>query len=204
MTSFSQGSGFLYNNQGSIITNAHIVAGEVNVSINTIDHQEFEGKVIGYSNDTDVAIIYVHELEGRNPFPLELGNPDLIGKEVIAYGSPSGYDNIASKGLIVGEGNHLMIDNYIYEDLYEISSPISHGSSGGPLICEELGKIVAMNTAKRQNESDVGFSIPLYKVDALVQSWIKHPMNERTILQQYYNSQKDYIGSYLCDQIKPQ
>lgn len=147
--------------------------------------------MIGYSKYTDVAVIYVHELEGLNPYPIETNNSNLLGKEVIAFGSPSGHHNIASKGYIIGKKSDLHIDTYIYKDLYKISSPIFSGSSGGPLVCRELGKIVAINTAKKDIDSTVGFSIPLYKVIDLIQSWINQPMSEQTILSEFDHLHQD-------------
>lgn len=144
-----------------------------------------------------MAVIYVPELEGNKPFPIEFNNVDLIGQEVIAFGNPSGYHNIVSKGYILGEKKHLYIDSYIYEDLYKISSPIFPGSSGGPLVSQELGKIIAINTAKDQIDSDIGLSIPLYKVHELIQSWINEPMSKQSISAKFKQPYQDLMEILL-------
>src|SRR5699024_7809977 len=84
----SQGSCFLYNQTVIIITNGHVVEGSINVVVKNKLGQEMPGKVIGYSNETDVAIIKVEDLIGEKPYPLELENSSDVGERVIALGSP--------------------------------------------------------------------------------------------------------------------
>jgi len=80
-TSTSQGSAFLYNKQGSVVTNAHVVEGNLDVVIVTDDGNEHDGKVIGYSNTTDVAVIDVPTLKNQEPFPLEKTEKNKVGED---------------------------------------------------------------------------------------------------------------------------
>ncbi|MBU9713614.1 trypsin-like peptidase domain-containing protein [Evansella tamaricis] len=192
-TSYNQGSGFLYNDSGAVVTNAHVVEGDPLVQVRTNNGTEYKGTVIGYSNETDVAVILVPDLAGRKPFPKNTEEPVMIGEEVIALGSPLGLENTATIGYITGSNRDFIIDSFIYENLYQISAPISPGSSGGPLLSKSAEKIIAINSAQNIHDTSIGFSIPLYQVEYLIQSWIDEPMNEEAILSQYYNSYGDYF-----------
>ncbi|MEN2466367.1 trypsin-like peptidase domain-containing protein [Ornithinibacillus sp. FSL M8-0202] len=185
-TPYSQGSGFLYNTEGAVITNAHVIEGETDIYVKTINGVEYPGTVIGYSNETDVAVILVPDLIGEEPFNLEVSNSSNIGEEIIALGSPLGLENTATMGYITGKNRSFVIDSYVYENLYQISAPISPGSSGGPLISKSSEKIVAINSAESLEDAMIGFSIPLYTVHSLIESWINQPMTEKEILAQYY------------------
>ncbi|MFC4025303.1 trypsin-like peptidase domain-containing protein [Oceanobacillus longus] len=187
-TDYSQGSGFLYNNNGTVVTNAHVVEGATEVYIKTISGQEFPGKVIGYSNSIDVAVVHVPDLVGWEPIALEVSEPNLVGEEVIALGSPLGLENTATMGYITGQDRNFYIGSYTYEDLYQVSAPISPGSSGGPLIAKSSEKIIAINSAESTADSAIGFSIPLYTVNQLITSWIEQPMSEDAVLAQFYDT----------------
>lgn len=188
LTAYNQGSGFLYNENGIVITNAHVVEGEVQVFVRTSDGDEFLGTVIGYSNETDIAAIQVPRLIGVQPFSLETANKHEIGEEVIALGSPHGLDNTATLGYITGKDYHFIIGFYQYNDLYQISAPIAEGSSGGPLISKRDKKIIAINAAKSLEDETVGFSIPLYTVQQLIQDWLDNPMSEDDVIETFYRA----------------
>lgn len=167
-----------------MITNAHVVEGDTEVYIHTIYGQEFEGTVIGYSNDTDVAVIHVPELIGQEPFPLEIDHSKMVGEKIIALGSPSGLDNVASEGYITREDQSFNIGSYVYKNLYQITSPVAPGSSGGPLVAKDSQKIIAINSAKHGRNTNIGFSIPLYEVIGLIESWVDWPMSKKSILSE--------------------
>lgn len=128
----------------------------------------------------------------------------MIGEEIIALGSPSGLNNVASKGYITSEDKCFNIGSYVYEDLYQISSPVSKGNSGGPLVAKESKKIIAINSAKNGMDTTIGFSIPLYKVISLIQSWIEWPMSKNSIRAQRNNVNFEYnyeVDSFEYDTI---
>lgn len=181
-TQFNQGSGFLYNENGAVVTNAHVVEGATEVFIKTISGVEYPGTVIGYSDEIDVAVVHVPDLIGTKPFSLELSDSTKIGEEIIALGSPLGLENTATMGYVTGKNRNFVIDPYVYENLYQISAPISPGSSGGPLISKSSEKIIAINSAESIEDASIGFSIPLFTVRSLIDAWINQPMSEEEIL----------------------
>ncbi|MDG5786019.1 trypsin-like peptidase domain-containing protein [Evansella sp. AB-P1] len=191
---YNQGSGFLYNDQGIVITNAHVVEGDYEVTIRTINGVEYMGTIIGYSNETDIAVVNVPELVGTNALTLETSESVMVGEEVIALGSPLGFENTATMGYVTGIDRNFVIDSYIYENLYQISAPISPGSSGGPLLAKNTEKIIAINSAQNIDDTSIGFSIPLYTVVERIEEWIHTPMDEEEILAQYYRMyDEDYF-----------
>lgn len=198
----TQGSGFLYNELGDLITNAHVVSGYSQVKVVTADARELVGEVIGISTETDVAVVRVAELANTGSLPLVRYEKASVGDEVISIGSPLGYQNTVTTGIVSGVGRSLQIDPYVYSDLYQISTPISHGNSGGPLVDAQTGQVLGINSAGLEYSS-IGFSIPIVNVLALIEGWSKEPMvmlpginlnNANTAIEQ---KPIDEMSSYL-------
>jgi serine protease Do len=171
----SLGSGFLYNEKGDIVTNAHVVANAREVKVSTTDSKEFTGEVIGISNDTDIAVVRVDGLKDVVPLKIARSRTAEIGDEVLALGSPLGFQNTVTTGIISGLDRDLNIDNFQYEDVYQISAPIAPGNSGGPLIDRKTGEVLGINSAA-SNQGMIGFSIPLRDVLPLIEAWSETPM----------------------------
>ena len=169
------GSGFLYNRHGDIVTNAHVVEGASKVAVRLDDGKtEYDGFVIGRGSTLDIALIRVPELTGIEPLETDREKKVGAGDEVIALGSPLGYQNTATIGIISGVGRSFDIGPYQYRDLYQISAPISPGSSGGPLIDAETGKVLGINSAGIDIGS-IGFSIPILQCFELLDEWAQNP-----------------------------
>ncbi|MGR9050479.1 trypsin-like peptidase domain-containing protein [Halobacillus faecis] len=171
----SVGSGFLYNDQGDIITNAHVVANTESVNVITSDGKKMPGDVIGLSRDIDVAVVRVPGLKGKDPLPIREENSAELLDEVLALGSPLGLQNTVTRGEISGLERTLDIEPFHYKNLYQISAPISPGNSGGPLLDRETGEVIGINSAKMDDES-IGFSIPVADVVPMVKRWSESPM----------------------------
>ncbi|CAI6085599.1 hypothetical protein PAECIP112173_04696 [Paenibacillus sp. JJ-100] len=169
-SSDGQGSGFLYNHQGDIITNAHVVEGSKEVTIRTLDHQEYRGTVIGFGEETDVAVVRVPDLAKMEPLPIASSKAE-VGDEILALGSPLGFENTVTTGIISGLDRSFEIPPYIYTNLYQISAPITNGNSGGPLINAETGAVLGINSTVVKQEGGIGFSIPITSVLKQVQQW---------------------------------
>jgi hypothetical protein len=171
----SLGSGFLYNKKGDIITNAHVVANNKKVKVITEDESEFEGTVIGISDDTDVAVVRVPGLSTTAPLSIDMKGKAEVGDEVLALGTPLGFQNTVTTGIISGVNRDLDIEPFHYEDVYQISAPIAPGNSGGPLINQTTGKVIGINSAGIEQGS-IGFSIPIASIYSLVENWSKTPL----------------------------
>ncbi|MGG3887969.1 trypsin-like peptidase domain-containing protein [Metabacillus fastidiosus] len=198
-TDMGQGSGFLINKKGDILTNAHVVEGDINPVVRAKDGTEYEGRLIGYSNTTDIALIRVPALANHEPLPLETANPAKIGEEVIALGSPKGYENTATLGNISGVNRTFIINPFHYEGIYQTSAAIAPGSSGGPLLNKKDGKVIAINSARDSSEVNIGFSIPVYKIIGTVNEWVKSPMKEDNIFPLFYYEEGVYYYNDYAD-----
>lgn len=175
------GSGFLYNDKGDVITNAHVVEGSKEVTVRTLNHEEYQGTVIGIGEETDVAVVRVPGLQKLTPLTIAKSKAET-GDEVLALGSPLGLENTVTTGIISGVGRSFEIPPYIYSNLYQISAPITHGNSGGPLIHAETGEVLGINSAVVDQEGGIGFSIPITSVLKQVQAWSEKP-NTTTVVQ---------------------
>ena len=155
LTETGQGSGFLISDEGDVLTNAHVVEGNVDSIVKDKQGNQLFGQVIGYSNEVDIAIIRVPELAGKKPLALETSTPAMVGQEVIALGTPQGLENTATIGYVTGTDRSFFIGERSYDHIYQMSAQIAPGSSGGPLLSKETGKAIAVNSAKLVNEDSV-------------------------------------------------
>ncbi len=185
-TGTSQGSGFLINDKGDVLTNAHVVEGFKEVTALDSTNQKFSGSVIGYSNNTDVAIVRVDELAGKTSLALETSTDASIGEEVIALGSPLGVRNTATLGYITGVNRSFIVGERSYDNVYQMSAHLAGGSSGGPLLSLKTGKVVAINSARLVEDDSVGFSIPIKSIYSLISDWIASPLSEEVLNSLFY------------------
>ncbi|MFS0725691.1 S1C family serine protease [Paenibacillus sp. 1P07SE] len=168
------GSGFLYNELGDIVTNAHVVAGAQQVSVRMSDTSTHRGTIIGMNIEKDIAIVRVEELAGMEPLEMDAETKADIGDEVLAFGSPLGLENTVTTGIISGVDRDLQIEQTKYVGAYQISAPITQGNSGGPLVMQSTGKVIGINSAAADTGT-IGFSIPYYQVVHILEGWSANP-----------------------------
>ncbi|WP_397537222.1 trypsin-like peptidase domain-containing protein [Rummeliibacillus pycnus] len=168
-TDLQQGSGFLFDKKGDIITNAHVAKDASYVFVTNEHGQEFQGQVIGISKKTDVALIRVPELAGKDPLVLDTASA-RVNTPVIAIGSPNNKGGTATEGKITSIGAEFT-DEYTYNGLYEMTARLHSGSSGGPLINAETGNVIGINSIILTDEPEIGYAIPISKVMSLITTW---------------------------------
>ncbi len=173
-TDAQQGSGFLYNDKGDIVTNAHVVEGYDTVTVVNNAGQEFVGNVIGISDTVDVALIRVDEISGKQPLEMDLMK-SAVGTSVIAIGSPNNKSNTTTTGNVTATGRDFN-ENFIYTDLYETDAGIAPGSSGGPLIDALTEKVIGINSIILTDNPAIGYSIPVYSVYQMLKTWEANPL----------------------------
>lgn len=194
-TDLEQGSGFLINTEGDILTNAHVVLDASYITVKNSDGQEFNGRVIGMSDTQDLAIVRVDELAGKEPLEIEM-EPVDIGTPVVAIGSPNDQSNTATTGEITGTDLDFL-DQFEYTGLYEMSAEIAQGSSGGPLIAADTGKILGINSIILEEKPGSGYTIPLYTVWDQLTEWVENPIpaeEQEVVLQ-------DVKDAYFADDL---
>ena len=203
ITSYGRGSGFLYAKGGYVVTNAHVVDGEVDVLVQNFDGQEFDAKVIGISENFDIALLHVPEYKNMEPLAIER-KESPVGLEVIAFGSPQGFKNTASPGYLTGHNRDMEVDRFIYKQIYQIDAQIDKGSSGGALVDATTGKVIGINSLLYTSETSTtfGFSIPLYSMINYFDEWIKQPMSRESVLaaagyyDYYYEDESSDYSNY--------
>lgn len=171
------GSGFLFNDKGDIITNAHVIQNVDAIYVRTANARFYPAAVVGKSEETDIAVIRVPQLADMDTLPLSDKMAD-IGDEVIALGSPHGFQNTVTLGIISGTERDFTVDGFDYSNVYQISAQITHGNSGGPLINRETGEIIGINSVGTQ-DGTIGFSIPIGEVIDQVKKWSNMAVNDQ-------------------------
>jgi len=166
------GSGFIISSDGKILTNAHVVEGAREVSVNLKDGRVLQGKVLGSDTLTDLAVIQV---EADNLPVVRLGNSDdlIIGEWAIAIGNPLGLDNTVTTGIISATGRSSaqigVGDKRL--DFIQTDAAINPGNSGGPLLNAQ-GEVIAINTAIIRNAQGLGFAIPINRAAEIAEQLI--------------------------------
>ncbi|WKA54012.1 trypsin-like peptidase domain-containing protein [Planococcus shixiaomingii] len=178
-TNETSGTGFLFTDSGVLVTNAHVVAGTADLLVRNADGEEQPGQVIGISVIDDVALIKVEAYNGNAPLEID-HNQSIVGTEVIAFGSPSGFENSASIGYVTGTDRDFE-HNFVYKDMYQIDAQLAPGSSGGPLVDAATGKVIAINSIQYTDGVSIGFSIPMHTVEGLLTKWLNNPMPQEEI-----------------------
>src|SRR5512139_1334062 len=154
------GSGFIVSSDGYILTNAHVVQGADEVEVKLIDKRKFSAKVVGADSRTDVAVI---RITASNLPIVKLGDPDKlrVGEAVVAIGSPFGFENSVTAGIVSAKGRSLPSESYV--PYIQTDVPINPGNSGGPLF-NMKGEVVGINSqiySRSGGYQGVSFAIPI-------------------------------------------
>jgi serine protease Do len=174
-----QGSGFIVDAAGYIVTNAHVVGENNEVKVELADGREFQARVIGRDTATDVALIKV---EAGAPLPaLDFGNSDgtRVGEWVMAMGNPFGLGGTVTAGIVSARGRQ--IGQGPYDDFIQTDASINPGNSGGPLF-NAGGEVVGMNTAifsPSGGNIGIGFAVPSKMVQHIVAQLRDHGSVQR-------------------------
>jgi len=160
----AEGSGWVYDSQGHIVTNEHVVDGATSISVQFWNGKTYTAHLVGADKTTDLAVIKV-DAPSSQLFPLSVGSStDLqVGDGVVAIGSPFGLEETVTSGIVsalhrsISSQTQFTISNAIQTD-----AAINHGNSGGPLL-DSQGRVVGVNSQIKSESGDnagVGFSIP--------------------------------------------
>jgi serine protease Do len=159
-----EGSGFIVTPDGYILTNAHVVADAETVTVRLTDRREFSAKVIGMDTRTDVAVI---KINANATLPtVRIGNPNTLkaGEWVLAIGSPFGFENSATAGIVSSLGRSLPgEDGNGYVPFIQTDVPVNPGNSGGPLFNLQ-GEVVGINSqifSRTGGYMGLSFAIPI-------------------------------------------
>jgi len=163
------GSGFVVDEDGTIITNAHVVEGADSVQVRFGENGDFvDADVKGVDVDTDIAVLKVDPSEvsgGLTPIPLGDSSNAQVGDPVIAIGNPFGYSRTVTTGIVSGLQREIQAPNgFTIPDVIQTDASINPGNSGGPLL-DANGRVIGINsqiaTGGGQGSVGIGFSVPV-------------------------------------------
>jgi serine protease Do len=155
-----QGSGFIIGADGTILTNAHVVRGAKEVTVKLTDRREFQAKVLGADPRTDIAVL---KIDARNLPTVPLGSSRSlrVGEWVLAIGSPFGFENSVSAGVVSAKGRSLPDDSFV--PFIQTDVAVNPGNSGGPLF-NGRGEVVGINSqifSRTGGYQGLSFAIPI-------------------------------------------
>lgn len=186
-----QGSGFVWDKEGHIVTNFHvikpIVEGSGRAHITFADGSTYVAAVVGTSAENDLAVLQVKDFQGKKFTPIPVGtSTDLrVGQKVFAIGNPFGFDHTLTTGIISGLGRSIEAeDGRQIDDLIQTDAAINPGNSGGPLL-DSSGRLIGVNSAIYSPSgayAGIGFAIPADTVNAVVTELIRNGEIKRPYL----------------------
>jgi putative serine protease PepD len=196
-TSQAEGSGFVYDKRGDVVTNQHVVSGASSITVQFWNGKTYPAKLVGSDSSTDLAVVRVDAPQSML-HPLVLGNSNdvQVGDAVIAIGSPFGLAGTVTSGIVSALHRSMEApNNYTIPDSIQTDAPINHGNSGGPLI-DAAGRVIGVN-AQIQSDSGgsdgVGFAIPANTVGSVVSQLVAGKTVEHA-----------YLGVSIADSSSPQ
>jgi putative serine protease PepD len=182
----AQGSGFVYDADGHIVTNQHVVAGASSISLSFWNGTERAATLVGTDPSTDIAVLHVEAPRSlRQPLALANSSAVRVGDPVLAFGSPFGLEGTVTSGIVSALHREMTAPNtYTITDTIQTDAAINHGNSGGPLL-DRHGRVIGVN-AQIESESGgsdgVGFAIPSNTVHSIVDQLIAHGAVEHAYL----------------------
>lgn len=190
------GSGFVYDKEGHIVTNYHVVENARELIVTLYNGQQYAASLVGVDPNNDLAVLKI-KIPPEKLYPVKLGESKnlKVGQKVLAIGNPFGLARTLTTGIVSSLGRTLRSENgRLIKGIIQTDAAINPGNSGGPLLNSE-GLIIGVNTAivsKIGQNSGIGFAIPINTVKRVVKDLIKYGYVVRPnlgILQVYETSQ---------------
>jgi S1-C subfamily serine protease len=172
------GTGFVWDKDGHIVTNFHVVYGATAITVITADRSEFRAKVVGVDPDHDLAVLRIQAPTDKLT-PMTVGSSGnlRVGQKVLAIGNPFGLDHTLTTGVVSALGRTIksMSDRTI-DGVIQTDAAINPGNSGGPLL-DSSGRLIGINTqivSPSGAFAGVGFAVPVDTISRIVPELIKH------------------------------
>ena len=190
------GTGFVWDKQGHIVTNVHVVQQADRVLVTMQDGTTYDARAVGLDPSRDLAV-YKIEAPAEDLIPVVPGDSSLleVGRKVIAIGNPFGLDTTLTVGVVSALGREIdSVNRRTIADVIQTDAAINPGNSGGPLL-NSLGQLVGVNTAiysPSGGSSGIGFAIPVNTVKRIVPELIQYGRVQTPILGITRIPQPDY------------
>jgi len=170
------GSGFVWDEDGSIVTNFHVIAGAAEARVRLSDGRDFSARLAGASPAHDLAVLRVAASSSLTPVPIGTSSDLKVGQKVFAIGNPFGLDWTLTTGIISALNRSLPAEDgrSLMTDLIQTDAAINPGNSGGPLL-DSAGRLIGVNAAifsPSGASAGVGFAVPVDTVNRVVEQLI--------------------------------
>ena len=183
----AQGSGFVIDKDGHVVTNYHVVEGAKKVQVSFSDEEKKDATVVGTDPSTDIAVLKIQGAWSRSLIPLTLGSSSAVqvGDAVVAIGNPFGLERTVTAGIVSALQRRIQAPNgFQIDQAIQTDAAINHGNSGGPLL-NANGDVIGVN-AQIESESGgnvgIGFAIPIDTVKDVASQLIKDGKVEHAYL----------------------
>ncbi|MFH7321285.1 S1C family serine protease [Desulfurivibrio sp. D14AmB] len=172
------GSGFIWDQQGHIVTNFHVIEDANRVEVTLADQSSWPGRVVGVAPDKDLAVLRIDApVEKLPPLPVGQSANLLVGQQVYAIGNPFGLDQTMTSGIVSALGREIRaVTGRTIQGVIQTDAAINPGNSGGPLL-DSAGRLIGVNTAiysPSGGSAGIGFAVPVDVVNRAVPEIITH------------------------------
>lgn len=172
------GTGFVWNKQGHIVTNFHVIYGADAIKVTLSDRSEHPAKLVGADPDHDLAVLQIQAADGAlEPLMIGSSHDVRVGQKVLAIGNPFGLDHSLTTGVVSALGRTIKsLSNRTIEGVIQTDAAINPGNSGGPLL-DSIGRLIGVNTqivSPSGAYAGIGFAVPVDTVNRIVPELIKH------------------------------
>ena len=166
------GSGFIWDRQGRIVTNFHVISDASRLEVTLADHSTWKASLVGAAPDRDLAVLQITAPASKlQPIAVGESNNLLVGQKVFAIGNPFGLDQTLTTGIVSALGREITaVTGRTIHDVIQTDAAINPGNSGGPLL-DSAGRLIGVNTAiysPSGASSGIGFAVPVGEVNRVV------------------------------------
>lgn len=179
------GSGFIWDAQGHIVTNFHVIQNAFRAKVTLSDGTNLDAEVVGTEPRKDIAVLKIKSNKPLRPLPIARSHDLKVGQSVFAIGNPFGLDQTLTTGIISALGREInSVIGVPIRDVIQTDAAINPGNSGGPLL-DISGRLIGVNTAivsPSGSYSGIGFSVPVDVVNWVVPDLIRYGKVQRPIL----------------------
>ena len=176
------GSGFIWDEEGHVITNFHVIADAVQkelvIRVTLSDHSEWDARIVGYAAETDVAVLHIDAPAAKlRPIPVGSSEDLQVGQLVFAIGNPFGLDHTLTMGVVSALDREIKsVVGTRIRNVIQTDAAINPGNSGGPLL-DSAGRLIGINTAitsPTRSSAGIGFAVPVDAVNKVVPWILRH------------------------------
>ncbi|PIE31206.1 2-alkenal reductase, partial [candidate division KSB3 bacterium] len=172
------GSGFIWDDEGRIVTNYHVISDASRIQVTMADHTTWKAVLVGAAPDKDLAVLQI-SAPGQHLRPIPIGTSKdlLVGQKVFAIGNPFGLDQTITSGIISALGREITsVTGRKIQGVIQTDAAINPGNSGGPLL-DSAGRLIGVNTAIYSPSgayAGIGFAVSVDEVNRVIPQLIRH------------------------------